>query len=443
MSRTLRPEAKQGILYPVRGGRTHELRFNDTLENSGAGCWSARERLRAQRRSGVGGDDSGDYTALIMGHAFLSQPDATYMQEVIDTYVDNPTAMGLPTYNVVGDPVSVYTPETDYNTGLTQGIADLDSAIQQQLTAGNENLVIASYSMSTAISTQEMINLANTPGGAPDTDGLKFVLAEDLQNPNGGYFTRFPDMFAATLPTTPADTPYDTTIYTIEYSGASDFPQYYGNMYADLNAVDGYTDLHPYLLPGWPAYFDPSTVADAVKDPNVSAADLNTDYFLIPTQNLPILDGLHAIGGTSSFSDMIQPDMRVLVDLGYNWTGDADVSTAATLSNPDIDFTAVNDYLNAGADQGMLAALVDMGLLPQSDLADIADLYPYVPDVEGLMGGALNDPTLAATDASLSATALTDALSESTNPLVVEFGSLFPTMAANLADYFQLLASAL
>ena len=88
---------------------------------------------------------------------------------------------------------------------------------------------------------------------------------------------------------------------------------------------------------------------------------------------------------------MIQPDMRVLVDLGYNWTGDADVSTPATLSNPDIDFTAVNDYLNAGADQGMLAALVDMGLLPQSDLADIADLYPYVPDVGNLMAGALND----------------------------------------------------
>ena len=51
------------------------------------------------------------------------------MQEVIDTYVDNPTAVGrLPMYNIVGDPVSVYTPETDYATGLTQGVTDLDSA---------------------------------------------------------------------------------------------------------------------------------------------------------------------------------------------------------------------------------------------------------------------------------------------------------------------------
>ena len=159
-------------------------------------------------------------------------------------------------------------------------------------------------------------------------------------------------MFSASLPATPADTPYDTTIYTIEYSGASDFPQYYGNMYADLNAANGYVDLHPYLLVGWPAYFDPSTVANAVAENTSAGYDGNTDYFLIPTQDLPLLDGLHAIGGNSSFVDLIQPDMRVLVDLGYDWTGGADVSTPATLSNPDIDFAAVNDYLEAGARPG-------------------------------------------------------------------------------------------
>ena len=217
-------------------------------------------------------DDSGDYTALVLGHAFLSQPDATYMQEVIDTYVDNPTAVGLPTYNITGDPVSVYTPETDYATGLTQGVTDLDGVIQQQLLAHTDpNLVIAGYSMSTSVITQEMINLANTAGGAPDIDGLKFVLAEDLQTPNGGFFTRFPDFAGANLPATPVDTPYETTIYSIEYSGASDYPEYTSNIYADANAADGYLDLHPYLLPGYPAYFDPSTVADAVKE-NVSGA---------------------------------------------------------------------------------------------------------------------------------------------------------------------------
>jgi hypothetical protein len=249
-------------------------------------------------------------------------------------------------------------------------------------------------------------------------------------------------MFGVNLPATPADTPYDTSIYTIEYSGASDFPQYYGNMYADLNAADGYLNLHPYLLPGWPAYFDPSSVTQAVAEPTSAGYTGSTDYFLIPTQDLPLLDGMHAIGGTSAFSDLIQPDMRVLVDLGYNWTGGADVSTLATLSsNPDIDFTAVNDYLTAGADQGMIAYLVDLNVLPQSDLAGIADMYPYAPDLLGLMGGALSNESLAATDATSSAGLLASDLAGSTNPLAVDFGSSYISIAADLASFYQTLAS--
>jgi hypothetical protein len=388
-------------------------------------------------------DDSGDYTALVLGHAFLPQPDAAYMQEVIDTYVDPTNAfVGQPSYHIVGDPVSVYTPETDYMSGLTQGVTDLDNQLSPLLTADPDaNLVVAGYSMSNSVITQEMINLA--AAGSPDTDGLKFVLAENLNNPDGGIFTRFPGMFGVNLPATPADTPYDTTIYTIQYSGASDFPQYYGNLYADMNAANGYIDLHPYLLPGWPAYFDPSTVANAVQE-NVSEGYAgNTEYYIIPTQNLPMLDGLYGIGGNSPYVDMVQPDMRVLVDLGYNWTGDADISTAATLSNPDIDFAAVNDYLDAGANQGMLASLVGLGVLPQSDLAGIADLYPYVPDLDALQNGALSDPVAAAQDAAMSLQALTDALDASTNPFVTAFGEYIPGIAANMADFYQLLASSL
>ncbi|MFZ0716037.1 PE-PPE domain-containing protein [Mycobacterium sp.] len=387
-------------------------------------------------------DDASDYTALVMGHAFLPQPDATYMQEVIGTYVDptTPYFAGQPTYNVV-DPVSVYTPETDYGSGLTQGVGDLDQAIQDQLTANNPDLVVFGYSMSTAIETQEMINLAAE--GNPDVDGLKFVLAENLQTPNGGFFTRFPDYAGANLPVTPADTPYTTDIYSIEYSGASDFPQYDGNFLADLNAADGYVDLHPYLLTDWPAYFTPSELAGAVAE-NTSAADVNTDYYMIPTQDLPLLNDLRgAPGAESTFADLMQPDMRVLVDLGYNWTGDADVDTPATMSNPDVDMTAVDSYLAAGADQGVIAALVDMGILPQSDLPD---LYPYVPDVAGLEAGALTSSTsasdaLAALDASDSASALASDLANSSSPLASELSAYLPGFATDLADYFQSMAS--
>jgi diacyltrehalose acyltransferase len=382
-----------------------------------------------------------DYTALVLGHAFLSQPDAAYMQEVIGTYVDptTPYFTGQPIYNVVGDPVSVYTPETDYDSGLTQGVSDLDQAIQTQLTTNPDaDLVVNGYSMSTAIQTQEMINLA--AAGSPDVEGLKFVLAEDLQTPDGGFFTRFPDYGGANLPATPADTPYTTDIYSIEYSGASDFPQYEGNFLADLNAADGYIDLHPYLLTDWPAYFTPSELAGAVAE-NTSAADVNTAYYMIPTQDLPLLNDLRgAPGAESSVADLVQPDMRVLVDLGYNYTGDADVNTPATMSNPDVDMTAVDAYLAAGADQGVIAALVDMGILPQSDLSD---LYPYVPDVAGLESGALTNDTLAASDATLSLNALTTDLATSSSPIASELSAYLPGFATDLADYFQSMASSL
>jgi hypothetical protein len=377
-----------------------------------------------------------DYTALVLGHAFLPQPDATYMQEVIDTYVD-PTSpfAGEPTYNIVGSPVSVFTPETDYASGLTQGVTDLDHEITQQLAAGNDNLLIVGYSMSTSIQTQEMINLA--AAGAPDTDGLKFVLAENLNSPDGGIFTRLPGIGGVTLPPTPADTPYTTDIYSIEYSGASDFPQYANNIYADLNAVDGYIDLHPYLLTGWPAYFNPDELAGAVAQPT-SDADVATSYFLIPTQDLPLLEGLRgAPGAPSALADLIQPDMRVLVDLGYNWTGDANVVTPAIWTSPDIDTTAIDSYLAAGADQGMIAALVDMGILPQSDLSGLSDLYPYVPDVSDLQTGALTNDAMAALDATASLNALTADLASSSSPLASELSAYLPSVATGLADFFQ------
>jgi hypothetical protein len=383
-------------------------------------------------------DETPDYTALVLGHALLPQPDPTYMQEVIDTYVD-PTSpfSGQPIYNIVGSPVSVFTPETDYNSGLTQGVTDLNQAIMQQLNEGHDNLVIAGYSMSTSVETQELINLASAAGGAPDTAGLKFVLAENLNSPDGGIFTRLPGIGGVTLPATPADTPYTTDIYSIEYSGASDFPQYANNIYADFNAADGYINLHPYLLTGWPAYFNPDELAGAVAQPT-SDADVATSYFLIPTQDLPLLDGLRdAPGAPSAYADLIQPGMRVLVDLGYNWTGDANIVTPAVWTSPNIDTTAVDSYLAAGADQGMIASLVDMGILPQSDLAGLSDLYPYVPDVSDLQTGALTNDAMAALDATASLNALTADLASSSSPFASELSAYLPGMATGLADFFQ------
>lgn len=321
----------------------------------------------------------GENTALIMGSAFQPTPVQSYIDQVIAGFLDPEHPFdGQPTFPGY-TPVGVTTPETDYGPGLTQGVDDLHQALLAHLAEG-DNIAVWGYSMSAAVATQELVNLLSLPPDEqPDPDTLRFVLLESLNSPNGGFFTRFDsDMSVA-----PADGIYHTDIYNIEYSGATDFPKYPLNFLALANAMAGYVYLHPALLPGWPTTFDPSAIQDAVKLPT-SSDDVNTDYFLIPTQNLPLLDGIRAFPVFGpAMADLVQPALRVLIDLGYDRSDPADVLTPVSWSMPAIDWDVVSQNLQLGFEQGWIAAQVDLGMLPDSELPS---LYPYLPDLSGLIG---------------------------------------------------------
>jgi hypothetical protein len=340
------------------------------------------------------GDDG---TALIMGFAGTPDPSESYVNEVMSLFINGtPNFPGQPTFSGYDPVVQVTTEDNDYYTGLTQGVAQLDQGIAQYLPDGN--VVVFGYSESSSVATQEMINLDALTVGQPNPADLTFVLAEDLNNPNGGIDARFP---LTGLPATPADTPYDTDIYSIEYSGVADFPNYPADPFALANSMAGYIYLHPFLLPGWPTSFETSALANAVLEPTSAGYAGATEYFLIPTQDLPLLEPLREVPLLGpAMADMMQPDLRVLVDLGYDRADPSDVATPAVMSFPDIDWTTVTQNLELGAQQGWIAAEVDMGLLAQSDLPDI---YPYVPDVSGLisdpgMTGLVTDPSAGAAD---------------------------------------------
>jgi hypothetical protein len=363
----------------------------------------------------------GDDTALIMGYAGTSDPDQTYVTNVMNEFI-NPTPpefSGQPVFPGY-TPVIQDTPEgADYQQVLTQGASELNQGIMQQLADGNK-VVVFGYSESTSIATQEMINLAALPPDQqPNPADLQFVLVEDLNNPDGGFANRFPSFLTESFPATPADTAYATDIYNIEYSGSSDFPQYPSDLLADANAVAGYVDLHPFLLPAWPTGFSASEIAGAVLEPTSPGYDGSTEYFMIATQDLPLLDGLRALSPATA--DLIQPDLRVLIDLGYDRTGYADVTTPADWSMPNIDWTTVDAELALGAQQGMTAAEVDLGMLPTSDLPN---LYPYLPDVAGLESGSVG---AAATTAAAvpAASALSAVWADLSSYATTELGALF------------------
>jgi diacyltrehalose acyltransferase len=337
------------------------------------------------------GDDG---TALIMGFAGTPDPGQSYDNEVMSLFIPaTPNFAGQPVFPGYNPVVQLTTEDNNYYQGVTEGAAQLDQGITQYLPDGN--VVVFGYSESSSIATQEMIDLDSLPADQqPNPADLSFVFAEDLNNPNGGIDARFP---LTDLPATPADSPYPTDIYSVEYSGVADFPNYPLDPFALANAMAGYVYLHPFLLPGWPTTFDTSALADAVQEPVSGDYGGATEYFLIPTQDLPLLEPLREVPLFGpAMADLVQPDLRVLVDLGYDRADPSDVATAAQLTMPSIDWTTVMQNLELGAQQGWIAAEVDLGLLAQSELPDA---YPYLPDVSQLM----SDPGMTGLSAAASA----------------------------------------
>ncbi|WP_254848419.1 PE-PPE domain-containing protein [Mycobacterium sp. SP-6446] len=301
-------------------------------------------------------------TALIMGGTGNPQPNAGYVTAVDGRYI----APKYPGYT----PVGVYTPEQFWPvTGLTsetfgqsvaQGVPLLNNAIMTHTAAGS-HVAVLGYSQSATIATLEMRHLDNLPADArPSPDQLSFVLLGDPNNPNGGILERFNGLYIPGLDVpfngaTPPNTPYPTAIHTIQYDPIGDFPQYPIDLPADANAIAGYFYLHG-AYPNLTA----AQLATAIPEPVSPGYAGSTSYDLIPTQNLPLLDPLRQIGVPSPIIDLIQPDLREIVDLGYDRAGYANVPTPAGLFPNVNPFTVVGD-LDQATTQGVHDALRRIG----------------------------------------------------------------------------------
>ena len=88
-----------------------------------------------------------------------------------------------------------------------------------------------------------------------------------------------------------------------------------------------------------------------------------TDYYMIPNDNLPLLEPLLLVPGIGQpLYDLLEPDTRILVNTGYGsitegWNqGPANVPNAFGLF-PTIDQTQLSDALSNGWQQGLTDAL--------------------------------------------------------------------------------------
>jgi PE-PPE domain len=286
----------------------------------------------------------GDGTALIIGGSGLETPGQTYADAVDAEYLAPRDFTG--TTQVLTTPEALYPflgPFTEtFDQSDVQGQQILDTAILNQIATGDVDaanpVVVSGWSQSAVISS--LVQPELTSQGVP-SDDVHFVLVGDESAPNGGILERF-DLPDGTQPSIPslgltfsgpeASDLYPTDVYTHEYDGFADFPQYPVNLLSDINAVLGIVFEHV-SYPGLTA----DQVADAIQLPT-SSADTLTNYYEIPVTTLPLLEPLQLIPFIGNpVADLLNPDLSVLVNLGYGnvddsylggWSqGDADVAT--------------------------------------------------------------------------------------------------------------------
>ncbi len=338
--------------------------------------------------------------SLILSGTGVPIVTAEFIQNANDLYVRSMTTLqGLNTpeelYPLTGVR-SMY-----FNKSVDIGVTILDDAIFQQINAGN-SVTVFGVSQSAVISSLYMRNLAaglsNFGATPPPANMLNFVLTGNEMNPNGGLLARFPGLVMSSLGlefygSTPSDTIYPVRNYTLEYDGFADFPKYPLNVISDLNAIAGIIYVHPQYLNLTPAQID-----NAIPLTPSAGYTGNTEYFIIPTEHLPLLQPLRAIPGIGNpLANLLEPNMRVIVNLGYgdpNYgysTSPPDVPTPFGLF-PEVAPGTVFDALAAGTQQGIRNFSADLQTLASQPVTAPTFAMPSPTEIAAKVA-ALPTPT--------------------------------------------------
>jgi hypothetical protein len=232
---------------------------------------------------------------------------------------------------------------------------------------------------------------------------VHFVLIGDPDNPVGGMelaSSNLSPQYLMDNVATPNDL-YPTDVYTHEYDGVADFPKYPMNLLSDLNAALGFIYDHGTYLS-----LTPEQVSDAIQLPT-SAADTMVNYYIIPADSLPLLDPLRLIPIIGQpLYDLLEPDTKILVDLGYGsidqgWaSGDADVVTAPGMFPTDVNVDDLLTALGNGLQKGASDFVADLSNPATYQITSFVD-NPSLSAVAdaGYLYGFLDSPHPTVTEA--------------------------------------------
>ncbi len=376
---------------------------------------------------------------LINAGSGTSTPSLTYIGDVSTRYLSQFTLPPGVLATAVTTAEGLYpftgTKDLTLDISLARGVTALNNQINLAFTNTGGPIAVLGYSQSSTVASLAMSQLV----GHYSPSQINFTLLGDPSAPNGGLFARFPGLslpsLGVTFPTgaTPGND-FPTTIWSLEYDGFADFPQYPIDVFSDLNAVAGIVFVH-----GTYPTLTPTQIGSAVT--LSTSGPTMTTYNMIPTPNLPLLDPLRLIPGIGNpLADLIQPDLTAIVNWGYGnpafgWsTGPANVPTPFGFLPPLGDTAALGPALISGTQQGFGAFLGDLSALaptslPAMSLPALANALTAHAAGSGLLAmstGASLPSTITGFLESLE-TANTNIIGTATTALSTAYSTLLPT----------------
>ncbi|WP_156686735.1 PE-PPE domain-containing protein [Mycobacterium sp. Marseille-P9652] len=380
------------------------------------------------------------YVTLVMGGSGMPIPPPDFVANIVAKYVTPNFPAGL--VQALALPAGEYPDsgikDLQQNISIARGLTILDNAIHQQLAAGYAVNVVG-YSQSANIASLEMGFL--DPTGTPSKLPIDFVLLGNSMNPNGGWDARFPGLSLptlglSTLGAAPAND-FLTKAYTIEYDGWADFPQYPIDVFSDLNAIAGMVTVHT----GYDS-LTPTQIGSATVLP--TQGPTMTTYYMIPTQNLPLLEPVRYIPYLGNpIADLVQPVLTPLVNWGYGspdvgWsTGPANVPTPFGFLPPLSDTLALGPALANGVPQGFAAAAHDLLVQGPPQLPDLSQVVGLLSSGTGAPGLPASPPSITGVLAALQ-TANSQIVGAGTTAFSTAYSTLLPTADISTAALVSL-----
>ncbi|MBX5485723.1 MAG: PE-PPE domain-containing protein [Mycolicibacterium hassiacum] len=281
-----------------------------------------------------------------------------------------------------------------WNASVGTGVEGVIELVKN-LPAGERALLLG-YSQGGAVASNALRELA-AQGLLDRIEGV--VLIGNAYNPDGGLFTRLgflptiPLLNISFGPATPvelADEIGPMVFVGFEYDPVMYAPRYWGNPFAMLNALAAFETVHGYYLtpngngPNDPiAYgYTPEEIEAYLDDPECTGPVCREDeygnrYYMLPAKSLPLMDLVMSLVPeplvplARPIVEFLTPIVKVLVDLGYDWSGDPAATTYLSILpfSPKTNLVKVGVDLIKAVQEGIHNVIGDQGpnAVPDTD----------------------------------------------------------------------------